>query len=472
LSSRIAVGPAAQYQLNELSSNFLIAEMCLSYLIHLGDTYRVHSQITDRLYDLFPLLHYAVTFWGEHLRRLQQKPRSDRLDQLSLQFLNGSSTSWQFWLHFVNFQQAKQTYHEKMGAEIAEIYAAEAGTFTETYKHKRQEIQNDGVIALDPLSWISACPLNDQIQLYLDNNINTKHSHEENFLGTPLYAAVSFGNYSTAKVFLTRGMSVNNSRGPRGTALHVASYHGYLNLVQLCVESGADINMSCEVLGTPLANAAFHGRSQVLSYLLEKGADPNYPNPPGDRLLNSLILQERSVTILKFLKHGADIEASGVFHSSPLQEAAEYGKEYIVWLLLQHGANPNSGGGSYGGPLEAAAWAGHTNIVRILLEHGADVNGEGPCKNSEKYKSPLAHAVYQTRPDVAKLLLKFGACIGPQNKIYTSLRKRIYDLEAQVLAQQRPDHWLLERSKRNKAVLSILDDWFASQGTSPKLENT
>jgi ankyrin repeat protein len=426
--------------------------MCFAYLIHLGGLYSDGSHIPKDVFRQFPLLHYVATFWASHLHRLEKKPRSTRLDDLSLRFFSGSAPPSQFWLNFMGFSyrgdgRLLRKLDYLQGVNIHSIFSFE-------WPNSYSSPSNNGFTStVDPLSWMTVFPLDDQIQLCLDNGLSNRVSSPERYLGTPMYAAAAFGHLSTIKIFLQKGMKVEDSKGPQGTALHVASYNGNQSVVQLYVESGADVNVHCNGLTSPLTIAASHKDKSIFYYLLDHGADPNVPCPLGERLLNRFIREEpfNEKIVLRLLASGADIEARGI-HSTPLQEAINFGTEPIVRFLLKHGANPNSGGEPYGGPLEAAARNGHRRIISLLLESGADVNGEGKLKENKKYKSPLEYAVDHVRPAIVRLLLREGAGRDRSrfDNIYTQVRRR---LEGFILRteSEAPSKWLSDKLNGSQA---------------------
>ena len=80
VSDRIKSSAVSQYQVNEITANTTISEICLAYLLQIGHD---NPPISRSLYLQFPLLHYAATCWSEHLRILQAHPRTSTTDELS-----------------------------------------------------------------------------------------------------------------------------------------------------------------------------------------------------------------------------------------------------------------------------------------------------------------------------------------------------------------------------------------------------
>ena len=104
-----------------------------------------------------------------------------------------------------------------------------------------------------------------------------------------------------------------------------------------------------------------------------------------------------------------------------LPAAIQEGKSDAVCTLLQDGANANAVTKS-GDPALHRAMSPKADIaiITLLLEHKADPNQ--PINGDMKHKTPLFMAYQIARPDIAKMLLAFGAKPELHEKYYKSLR--------------------------------------------------
>jgi ankyrin repeat protein len=115
-------------------------------------------------------------------------------------------------------------------------------------------------------------------------------------------------------------------------------------------------------------------------------------------------------TLLRWLlAHGADPNTvssrrnePGTQPSTPLIAAVGLSDSSSAEILLSHGADLDP-------PVIFAAIAGHTwkrgtATLELLIERGADIN-----YSSEKWGSPLCHAVRWVKKDQLEVLLKHGA---------------------------------------------------------------
>jgi ankyrin repeat protein len=64
-------------------------------------------------------------------------------------------------------------------------------------------------------------------------------------------------------------------------------------------------------------------------------------------------------------------------------------------------------------PLHCAAWKGHPEVATLLLEFGADVNAKN--KNDHWGNTPLHAAAHGNQRAVAEVLIKWGADIHADN---------------------------------------------------------
>jgi glutathione S-transferase len=136
---------------------------------------------------------------------------------------------------------------------------------------------------------------------------------------------------------------------------------------------------------------------------LDQGLDPDYM---ADKIGSGLMIAawEGNLPMLElFFERGANIHKVNPVGEQALLLAAWKGHRQIVDWLLAHGAQINRESGQWSA-LHYAAFSGHTALVRHLLDRGADINARSPNGST-----PLMMAIYDGKPEVAKLFIDQGA---------------------------------------------------------------
>jgi len=165
------------------------------------------------------------------------------------------------------------------------------------------------------------------------------------------------------------------------TPLHIASLGGRLDIMQWLLSHDAEVNsqFGARLLWTPLHFAAFYAHPEAVQVLLEHNADINSKGI-GDTPL---------------------YKAMDNYYSTPGKpEAVD-----IVRRLLEHGADPNTCNHSHSTPLHCASSVGGPEVARLLLSYGANVDAE-----DWEGRTPFQVA---SSNEIAKLLLEHGAAPHP-----------------------------------------------------------
>ncbi|KAL8910028.1 MAG: hypothetical protein Q9171_004654 [Xanthocarpia ochracea] len=292
-------------------------------------------------------------------------------------------------------------------------------------------------------------------------HLGAEFNVQDEFYGSPLYAAASEGCTDVARELLQSGADVNFRGGDHLRALNAAAYFGHTDIVQLLLEKEIDVDPDDNYfLGSALAAAARHGHADVIRLLLRKGWDVNRNSKTNNSALVVAATYGHAEALQALLSVGVGVssrekalEAASkkgkieiaeilltddprLRHQEAFHLAAYYGRDDILRLLqkrgtspellnralydaadqerqitvdalLRFGADPNAEGEEYGTALIAAAFDGTEQIVQSLLEHKANVNTQ-----HNKYGNALQVAASFGNLVIVQLLLDHGAHVN------------------------------------------------------------
>jgi ankyrin repeat protein/dienelactone hydrolase len=280
---------------------------------------------------------------------------------------------------------------------------------------------------------------------------------------TALMWAAAEGHAAVVEALIAAGAEVNAKLPSEFTAFFFAVREGRSDIVRQLLDAGCDVNELLETKNpsrfgrdplrlTPLLLAVENGHFELAKQLLDAGAEPNAhpggytalhamtwvrkpirgdgdPSPRGSGKYNSLDM------VRMLVDAGADVNASfkrgkselGRFTysgSTPFLLAAQASDVPLMKLLIELGADPDTPSSDGTTPLLAAAGVGALGdgdesagteeeaiaAVEYLLQLGADVNvvdGNG--------ETAMHGAAYQSRGDLARVLVKNGADVAVWN---------------------------------------------------------
>jgi ankyrin repeat protein len=148
-----------------------------------------------------------------------------------------------------------------------------------------------------------------------------------------------------------------------------------------------------------------------------------------------------------YIQNGADVNGIGGIGLPPLQAAIFSNNIRAVKLLLDKGADSNALDQNKCSALSLAVNKGYSDIVVILLQHRADP--EVPC-----FRTPLAEATVNSRLDIVKLLVRYGASANGQDEAYRTALMHVQDINtAKLLLKNGADKTINQRDKEGRTAL-------------------
>jgi ankyrin repeat protein len=203
----------------------------------------------------------------------------------------------------------------------------------------------------------------------------------------------------------------------------VREIHGRRN-VGILVGRGLDLNsaiaVDCDGMCTPLLLAVRLAPLDVVEYLVDEGALINSAiSDPPYTALGEAVAQGSIDKVNFLLRKGADVaiyDGSMILLESWAGSAKDDTQMEIFHRLLRAGADLN------GPTCRSPSWDWNTTLttaimnpgfdceqIRLVLAAGADIHQSG---GGSEARTPLQAAAQRGRTDIAKELLKRGACVN------------------------------------------------------------
>lgn len=349
-----------------------IADICIGYLSFdelVRGCCETEAEIL-RLMKAFPLLRYASSSWGHHVR----SSHCDRIYGLALELLHSPprrALSIQIQ-RFARGLRAEYWEPDEVTSHDAFQYACDFGLESAVCNMLESE----------------------DIDVDAATHIGT----------TALIRAASFGHVDLVKVLMSRGADPTKANW-YGSALHCAAEAGQCESIRFLLDSGMNIDLRDDFGRTPLHCATDQRHVLAIELLLDMGADPNTRDHVGIRLVHDTAQIGDERLMRRLLRdERVDISATTIRGNTALHCAAIEGHAIIVRMLLDVGVEIDAKGGGGHTALHLAAWWGREDVVRLLVEAGANVNTKNDDKTTARCLAAAAN-----NESIQELLLKHGA---------------------------------------------------------------
>lgn len=349
-----------------------IADICIGYLAFdelVRGCCETKAEIV-RLMKCFPLLRYASSHWGHHVR----SSHSDRIYGLALELLH-SPPRRALSIQIKRFSQGFRARYWKPN----EVTSHDAFQYACSFGLES-----------------AVCKMLESEDIDVDAATHTGT--------TALIRAASSEHVDLVKLLMSRGADPTKANW-YGSALHCAAEAGQCENIRILLDSGMNVDLRDAFGRTPLHCAADERHTLAIELLLDMGADPNTRNHVGIMLIHDAAQVGDERLMRRLLRDDrVDISATTVKGKTALHCAAAEGHAEIVRMLLDVGVEIDAKGGGGCTALHLAAWRGREDVVRLLLEAGANVNTKGDDNTTARYLAAAAN-----HKSIQELLLEHGA---------------------------------------------------------------
>ena len=279
----------------------------------------------------------------------------------------------------------------------------------------------------------------------------------------PLFVAVMEENYDAIQVLLEHGAH-------EGDGLTAAVIKGKRKLIKFLADCGADINTEDSNGHNPLFLAVTANKPRVVKWLIDFGADVNVKSDAGyTPLTYTALMQVKDIhirnrravdpSVIEYLMKG------GADYSEAMIIAVKSGNIPFLETIIRNGADVNKKCWfeAEQTPLAAAMFTGEKGIdsdmVKFLAENGADLD-EIFELGEETYTNALNVSITADRPDIAELLLSYGA--NPNYRDPSGRTSLVYAVVTseeilRVLLSYGADPNIADNNKRTPLMLAALD---------------
>jgi ankyrin repeat protein len=192
--------------------------------------------------------------------------------------------------------------------------------------------------------------------------------------------AIEERNTAFAQILLNRGLDVNDRVKNESPHLTVALSLGQIGMANWFLEKGAKLLRNDKGVTALMLASEAYGSGREIDFLVGIGADLDEQDESGRTALMCAVDSMTQHHVVALLKHGADLSLQDqhgdtVFHKAcRLVEYGRYHRRDIVEMLLEAGADVNVKNLNGQTPVAAAMEQNQPTIARLVIESGADVD--------------------------------------------------------------------------------------------------
>ncbi|CAK8671687.1 uncharacterized protein LOC143465350 isoform X2 [Clavelina lepadiformis] len=270
----------------------------------------------------------------------------------------------------------------------------------EMMKHDASILDQSDIEGRNALMWAAGKGANDVIQM-LFNLGNLNKSTDGNSDGQ------SQENISPKlKKQEAIMIDINRTDNKGNTALHMAAWSGCARSAELLLHFNARHDLQNNMNHTPLFGACEKGHINVVKHLLDYNASIFLHDQEERSPLHWAALGGHAEICDLLIKKGLDPDLRDTYKRSPLLCAAFGGFINCMNLLLENKANVDLQDQEGLSALHWAAQSGHLDATKLLFQYSAFPN---PMEYTEERLTPLDHALFNERDEVAQYLIEQGA---------------------------------------------------------------
>lgn len=151
------------------------------------------------------------------------------------------------------------------------------------------------------------------------------------------------------------------------SALHIAAQGGNVQLVRLFLEKGVSVNQKTSKGFTPLHYAAQHKHTSLSKLILSYHSSVNERDILGRTPLHYAVIMHALDVCRLLLEEGAEVDAQDDAGNTPLYFAATDGSVTVAELLLEYTCDVNRASKKGSLPFDIALYKGYESFCHLLL---------------------------------------------------------------------------------------------------------